>query len=102
MATYNDAFSVPLHPSSPQSISLIDLLFPSLNTTLVAFQQLLAGHLNSCAGLLGLCRLVAFAARYFYRHSKGAVRECYSQLIPHSIVTTSHTRSLDAVHLRSW
>jgi mitochondrial chaperone BCS1 len=68
MAAFNNASSLPFQSIPFPQISIVDVFLPGFAGMSPAIQQLLAGNLNSYAGLLCICGILVFLGRHAYEY----------------------------------
>lgn len=73
MAAFNNASSLPIQSISPPQVSIVDIFLPGFAGISPAIQQLLAGNLNSYAGVLCVCGTLMFLCRHVYEYLWGFV-----------------------------
>ena len=65
MATLHEDTSLPIR-LNPSQVSLLNLFFPGFTGITAATEQLLAGKLNSYAGLLFVCGVLVYFAKHVF------------------------------------
>lgn len=78
MTTYNETCSLPSQPPPSHPISIADIFFPGLTGISVVLERLLAGNVDSYAGLLCICGMLIFSCRYAYQHFLDVVESYFS------------------------